>query len=88
VASVGNAGGIVLETNVLPFILRAVTLVGIDSVMQGAEARIAAWQRLVSLFEPDRYSALVEEIGLEALPDAATRILAGQVSGRLIVRPA
>jgi acrylyl-CoA reductase (NADPH) len=88
VASVGNAGGIALETNVLPFILRAVTLVGIDSVMQHLDARIAAWQRLANLFEPDLYSPLVEEIGLEALPDAAGRILAGQVGGRLIVRPA
>ena len=88
VASVGNAGGIVLETNVLPFILRTVTLIGIDSVMQSTDARIAAWQRLAGLFDAERYAPQVQEVGLEALPDAARRILAGQVSGRLLVRPA
>lgn len=85
VASVGNAGGIALETNVLPFIMRGVTLIGIDSVMQECEARIAAWQRLATLFDADRYASQVEEVELEALPEAARRILAGQVSGRLLV---
>ena len=87
VAAIGNAGGIGLETNVLPFILRAVTLVGIDSVMQPYEARIAAWQRIAEVFDLDAYGALVEEIGLEALPEAAERILAGKVRGRVLVRP-
>ena len=87
VASVGNAAGIGLETNVLPFILRAVTLIGIDSVMQPYATRVVAWGRLASLFEPTRYGRQVEEVSLEDLPQAAQRILAGQVHGRLLVRP-
>jgi acrylyl-CoA reductase (NADPH) len=87
VAAVGNAGGIALETNVLPFILRGVSLIGVDSVMQPYAARVAAWQRIAALFDPDAYAPLVKEIGLEQLPEAASAILAGQVHGRLLVRP-
>lgn len=86
VAAVGNAGGIALETNVLPFILRAVTLIGIDSVMQPYAKRVAAWERLAETFDISSYGELVEEIGLEDLPAAAERILAGAVRGRTIVR--
>ena len=85
VAAIGNAGGIVLETNVLPFILRGVTLSGIDSVMQPYAARVAAWSRLAATFDAKAYGALVEEIGLGQLPAAAGRILAGQVHGRIVV---
>ncbi len=87
VAAIGNAGGIGLDTNVLPFILRAVTLIGIDSVMQPYDARVRAWQRIAEIFDLEAYGALVEEIGLEQLPQAAERILAGQVRGRVLVRP-
>lgn len=87
VASIGNAGGIALETNVLPFILRGVTLIGIDSVMQKFETRVAAWQRLGELFDFEAYGASnVTEIGLEQLPEAAQAILAGQVKGRTLVK--
>jgi acrylyl-CoA reductase (NADPH) len=85
-ASIGNAGGIELETNVLPFILRGVTLIGIDSVMQPYATRVAAWSRLGELFDFAGYEELVEEIGLEGLPAAAQRILAGEVKGRVLVR--
>lgn len=88
VAAIGNAAGIDLNTTVLPFILRGVSLIGIDSVMQPYARRIAAWQRLAELFDFASYAALVEEIDLEELPQAAERILAGQVNGRIIVRPA
>src|SRR5690606_2903168 len=64
VAALGNAGGIGLDTNVLPFILRGVTLAGIDSVMQPFEARTAAWARLARLFDFAAYADEVEEIGL------------------------
>lgn len=84
-ASIGNAGGIELETNVLPFILRGVTLSGIDSVMQPYDNRVAAWSRIADTFDLAAYGALVEEVGLEALPEAAQKILAGQVRGRTIV---
>jgi acrylyl-CoA reductase (NADPH) len=87
VASLGNAAGIALETNVLPFILRGVNLLGIDSVMQPYAARVAAWYRLAGLFDFAAYAGNVEEIGLEALPERAAQILAGQVRGRVVVDP-
>ncbi|WDR07472.1 acryloyl-CoA reductase [Devosia rhodophyticola] len=87
VAAIGNAAGIELNTNVLPFILRGVALLGIDSVMQPYEARVAAWARLADIFDIKAYGGFVAEIGLADLPDAADRILAGSVKGRLIVKP-
>lgn len=86
VASIGNAGGIALETNVLPFILRGISLFGIDSVMQPYAARVAAWQRIAKTFDLGAYAGLVREIGLEDLPDAAREILAGEVKGRVLVK--
>jgi len=87
VASLGNAGGIGLDTNVLPFILRGVTLIGIDSVMQPYATRVAAWQRIAQTFDSAAYGDLVREIGLEDLPAAAEHILAGEIKGRVIVKP-
>ncbi len=86
-ASIGNASGIGLETNVLPFILRGVTLAGIDSVMQPYANRIAAWSRIAKTFDLAAYGDLVGEVGFADLPDAAQRILDGQVRGRTIVKP-
>jgi acrylyl-CoA reductase (NADPH) len=87
VASIGNAAGIEVGTSVLPFILRGVTLAGIDSVMQPFEARVAAWQRLAELFDPREYADNTEEIGLAALPEKAGQILRGEVKGRVLVNP-
>lgn len=86
VASIGMAGGTDLPTTVLPFILRGVTLIGIDSVMRPMEPRVAAWKRLGELFDAKAYAGLVEEIGLEGLPEAGGRILAGKVKGRVLVK--
>ena len=86
VASLGNAGGIALETNVLPFILRGISLLGIDSVMQPYAARIAAWKRIAETLDMAAYAGLVREIGLEELPGAAAEILAGEVRGRVLVK--
>jgi acrylyl-CoA reductase (NADPH) len=86
VASLGNAGGMALETTVLPFILRGVTLIGIDSVMQPYATRVAAWKRIAETFDVAAYGELVREIGLEQLPDAAAEILAGEVRGRVLVK--
>ncbi|MBD8065248.1 oxidoreductase [Devosia sp. PTR5] len=87
VAALGNAAGISLDTNVLPFILRGVTLAGIDSVMQPYAARVAAWSRLAEHFDFAAYAGNVEEVGLADLPDRAARILKGQVKGRVLVDP-
>ncbi|MGB3338761.1 MAG: acryloyl-CoA reductase [Devosia sp.] len=86
VASIGNAGGIDLSTNILPFILRGISLVGIDSVMQPYAKRVAAWERVAETFDLDAYAGLAREVGLEDLPDAAEEILAGEVKGRVIVK--
>lgn len=87
VAAVGNAGGIGIETTVLPFILRGVSLLGINSVTQPFAARMAAWKRIAQTFDLAAYGGLVTEIGLAELPDKAQAILAGQVRGRVVVRP-
>lgn len=87
VAALGNTAGVALSTNVLPFLLRGVNLLGIDSVMQPYERRIAAWSRIADLFDVSAYAAMVEDVGLEDLPAAAPRILSGQIRGRVLVRP-
>ncbi|MDB5529617.1 MAG: acryloyl-CoA reductase [Devosia sp.] len=86
VAAFGNAGGIELNTTVLPFILRGVALLGIDSVMQSYSARIPAWTRLAELFDPVAFEPFVSEVGLAELPQAARDILAGKVQGRTLVK--
>ena len=85
VAAVGNAGGHSWEASVIPFILRGITLSGIDTVMQPFEARQAAWDRLTTLFDPAAYEPLLREVRLEALPALAAEMLAGKVAGRVLV---
>ena len=86
VAACGLAGGANLECTVLPFLLRGVNLLGIDSVMQPYDNRVRVWQRLVDDLPMDSLDALTEEIGLSDLPQAANDILKGQVRGRLVVK--
>jgi len=85
VAAVGLAGGNRLDTTVIPFLLRGVNLLGIDSVMAPYERRLAAWQRLATDLPVDRLDAMVEVVGLDALPELGAAILAGQVRGRVII---
>jgi len=85
VAAVGLAGGNKLETTVIPFLLRGVNLLGIDSVMCPYETRLAAWRRVVTDFPLDKLDAMVEEVGLDALPELGAEILAGRVRGRVVV---
>jgi len=85
VAACGLAGGAGLETTVLPFLLRGVNLLGIDSVMQPFENRSRIWQRLAEDLPLDKLDALTEEIVLADVPKAAGDILKGQVRGRLVV---
>jgi len=86
VAACGLAGGANLECTVLPFLLRGVNLLGIDSVMQPYDNRVRVWQRLVDDLPMDQLDALTEEIALSDLPQAANDILKGQVRGRLVVK--
>ena len=87
VASLGNTAGIELRTNVLPFLLRGVTVAGIDSVMQPFDARVSAWERLATLFEFDAYESNVGEVGLAELLEKAQQILRGEIKGRVLVDP-
>ncbi len=85
VAACGNAGGVQLNTTVLPFILRGVNLLGIDSVMCPAEVRRTAWQRLSRELPPERLAEMMQVVPLaQALP-LSQAILNGQVRGRVVV---
>ena len=86
VASSGNAGGPLLRTTVLPFILRGVALVGMDSSAVPIEARRALWARLGSDLRPNALGDGITEVTLETLEPALDGILAGAARGRWIVR--
>ena len=85
VASVGLAGGADLEATVLPFLLRGVNLLGIDSVLCPKPRRAAAWARLQKDLPMDKLDAMVSEAGLEDLPRLGREILDGQVRGRMVI---
>lgn len=87
VASIGLTRGAGLQTTVLPFILRGVSLLGIDSVYCPMPLRAELWRRLAGEWKPADLEGLVgQEISLEGLPDAFEAILQGRVRGRTLVR--
>lgn len=86
VAACGLAGGMDFPATVAPFILRGVTLYGIDSVMAPRAVREEAWARLAQDLDPARLEEIATEITLAEVPAYAEKILAGQVRGRLVVR--
>ncbi|MDI5892576.1 MDR family oxidoreductase [Halomonas rhizosphaerae] len=85
VAACGLAQGMDLPSSVAPFILRGVTLAGIDSVMRPYEDRVEAWRRLGELLAPEQLDAITRTIGLEEAIDTAGELLAGRVRGRVVV---
>ena len=86
VAACGLAGGMDFPASVAPFILRGVTLAGIDSVMCSRAERLVAWQRLGRDLDSTKLALLTQEtIGLAAAIPMAASILDGQVRGRVIV---
>jgi acrylyl-CoA reductase (NADPH) len=85
VAACGLAQGMDFPGSVAPFILRGISLYGIDSVMAPMTARSAAWARLASDMDLAKLDSLTQEIGLGDAVAAGARILAGQVRGRLVV---
>jgi acrylyl-CoA reductase (NADPH) len=87
VAACGLAGGADLPTTVMPFILRNVSLRGVDSVMCPVERRKQAWQRLVTDLPDAALGGIGQVAGLEQLPELAERITNGQIRGRVIVDP-
>jgi acrylyl-CoA reductase (NADPH) len=86
VAACGLAQGMDLPASVAPFILRGITLAGIDSVMCPRPRRELAWARLARDLDPALLEAMTTEIGLDGALDAAARLMAGQVRGRIVVR--
>jgi acrylyl-CoA reductase (NADPH) len=86
VAACGLAGGMDLPTSVAPFILRGVSLLGIDSVMCPLPLRQQAWQRLAVDLAKEKLVAMTTEIGLGDVIDAGKRIVQGQVRGRIVVK--
>ncbi|QSV14124.1 MDR family oxidoreductase [Photobacterium ganghwense] len=86
VAACGLAGGFDLPTTVMPFILRNVKLLGIDSVMCPYEKRMAAWQRLSELLPASFYAQACREVNLEEVPECAEAITRGQITGRVVIK--
>jgi len=85
VAACGLAGGMDLPASVAPFILRGVSLLGIDSVMAPKALRVEAWRRLSLDLDRDKLAAMTTTIPLEAVIETGERILAGRVRGRIVV---
>jgi acrylyl-CoA reductase (NADPH) len=85
VAACGLAGGMDLPTSVAPFILRGVSLIGIDSVMRPIADRRLAWNRLATDLDRGKLDAMTREIALTDVVEAGRAIVAGQVRGRIVV---
>jgi acrylyl-CoA reductase (NADPH) len=85
VAAVGLAGGAALPATVVPFLLRGVNLLGIDSVMQPYENRLRAWERIATDLPMDKLEAMIQPATLQDLPKLGADILKGQVKGRVVV---
>ena len=86
VAACGLAQGADLPSTVMPFILRSVALLGIDSVMAPLAARDEAWRRLAQDMDPDLLEAITEEVSLSEAIDSAGRLMDQKVRGRIVVR--
>ncbi|MEM9239673.1 MAG: acryloyl-CoA reductase [Pseudomonadota bacterium] len=85
VSAVGLAGGSGLPATVIPFLLRGVNLLGIDSVMQPYDNRVRAWERIASDLQMDKLEAMIQPATLSDLPALGKDILKGQVKGRVVV---
>lgn len=86
VTACGLAGGMDFPATVAPFILRGVTLAGVDSVMCPRPQRLVAWQRLARDLDVNKLALITQEIGLSEVIATAPRLLDGQVRGRVVVR--
>ena len=85
VAAVGLAGGAHLPASVIPFLLRGINLLGIDSVMQPYDARVTAWQRIATDLPFDTLESMTRPATLAQLPALGADILKGKVRGRVVV---
>jgi acrylyl-CoA reductase (NADPH) len=85
VAACGLAGGMDFPATVAPFILRGITLSGVDSVMRPRNDRLEAWRRLTQDLDIKKLDLLTEEIALSQAPERAALLLQGQIRGRIVV---
>jgi acrylyl-CoA reductase (NADPH) len=85
VAAVGLAGGAALPATVIPFLLRGVNILGIDSVMQPYENRVEAWKRVATDLPLDKLEDIIVPAKLSDLPQLGKDILKGQIKGRVVV---
>jgi acrylyl-CoA reductase (NADPH) len=85
IASVGLAGGAGLPATVIPFLLRGINLLGIDSVLRPYDNRVEAWSRIESELPFDKLESMIVNAKLEDLPKLGKEILKGQVQGRVVV---
>lgn len=85
VAAVGLAGGAALPATVIPFLLRGVNLLGIDSVMRPYEDRVRAWGRIATDLPMEKLEAMIRPASLADLPELGAAILKGGVQGRVVV---
>ena len=86
VTACGLAQGMDFPATVAPFILRGITLVGIDSVMLPRDKRIAAWKRLAQLVDPEQLKLITREVGLMQISQLAEELLAGEVRRCIVVK--
>lgn len=86
IASIGLAGGTDLHTTVMPFVLRGVSLLGIDSGYAGFAVRERAWGRLAADLRPRHLAKLAHEVEFSSLPEVFGQLLAGRAHGRTVVR--
>ncbi len=86
VAACGLAQGLDLPSSVMPFILRGVALIGVDSVMAPLARRQAAWSRLATGLDPTLLESMIDEVPLAGAIDKAHQLMAGTVRGRVVVK--
>ncbi len=86
VTACGMVASLDLNTSILPFILRGVKLIGIDSVQQPSENKDKIWQLLADQWKPTVLKELITEIGLEQLREVLNRVLDGKAVGRYVVQ--
>jgi acrylyl-CoA reductase (NADPH) len=85
ISNSGLTGGVDVHTTVIPFILRGVNWLGIDSVMCPMPLRLEAWRRLSTDMKPKMLKAIAREIPLSGLPDAFATLASGGAKGRFVV---
>jgi len=86
VAACGLAQGPDFPATVMPFILRGITLAGIDSVMAPLARRQQAWERLATDLDPAKLDAIGEEVPLVRAAEKAAEVIAGKIRGRVVVK--